>query len=602
MDALHGFRAVALLFLMAALAHPSGVAAQLLASATDSQHLSAASGVHDVRDNGAACDGVTDDSPAVAAAARDGGRVVIPPNCTLKITSTWDISRNGMEVEGSGDTSVIQPFGSTSFHSISASGKPASDWVKLARDASEGSQALTLVARGAASAGIRPGDFLWLQDAAFSSQVVRVRSVSNNEIVLDDTLLRQFTTNAGSQVMRLAPLVGVRIHNLKIDGAHLSGPDSDGVVLEVCVYCEVSGVTAVNTTGAAVAGSTDYGSTFAHLLAENAGRNGSTAAFNFWRISHSTFDDIKSFRTAGNGFQLQYSVGNHLMNITVMGSPATGRAWKYDHADYNQATSIWVEGATRLFNGINITASSSHNRFVNCAAMNNSGAGIATFGNGNHFNSFVGCTSKYNTGNAFWTGRGDNSTSVIGGEFGAQRGKTSIITASGDDFQLVGARLVDDRAVAIYGLDFDDRATGAMVAGNIFEGLPPRLDIRAAARQSMFALNHVPDGIATGGHEKENSYRDNYGGLSGAAASDLNFSASPAFPVIPAHACAEQVIAAPGALPGNAIAESWPAAMEPGLFGNMRVANPDQVTVRLCNASNVAVRPVTEVFGGRILR
>jgi hypothetical protein len=75
------------------------------------------------------------------------------------------------------------------------------------------------------------------------------------------------------------------------------------------------------------------------------------------------------------------------------------------------------------------------------------------------------------------------------------------------------------------------------------------------------------------------------------------------FPAIPNGACAlELSMPLAGASPGDSVAAGWPATLEQGLIGIMRVSAADTVGVRLCNFSGTAVDPAPAVFGATVVR
>ena len=75
------------------------------------------------------------------------------------------------------------------------------------------------------------------------------------------------------------------------------------------------------------------------------------------------------------------------------------------------------------------------------------------------------------------------------------------------------------------------------------------------------------------------------------------------FGSIAAGACsADLTFAAPGARAGDAVAAGWPAGLEAGLTGTMRVSADDTVAVRLCNLSGGSVNPAAATYGATIVR
>ena len=71
--------------------------------------------------------------------------------------------------------------------------------------------------------------------------------------------------------------------------------------------------------------------------------------------------------------------------------------------------------------------------------------------------------------------------------------------------------------------------------------------------------------------------------------------------IVPAG-CGESTFPLAGAAPGDAVAPGWPAAMEAGLLGTMRVSASGVVAVRVCNLSGTTVDPAAATFRATILR
>jgi hypothetical protein len=67
-------------------------------------------------------------------------------------------------------------------------------------------------------------------------------------------------------------------------------------------------------------------------------------------------------------------------------------------------------------------------------------------------------------------------------------------------------------------------------------------------------------------------------------------------------ACAALTFALAGALPTDGVAPIWPAAMDAGFTGSMRISAADTVEVRFCNLSGGPVDPAAQTFGAVVLR
>jgi hypothetical protein len=83
----------------------------------------------------------------------------------------------------------------------------------------------------------------------------------------------------------------------------------------------------------------------------------------------------------------------------------------------------------------------------------------------------------------------------------------------------------------------------------------------------------------------------------------LTASATLVFPPIPAATCSSDLtFSLLGANPGDAVAPGWPAALAPGLNGNMRISAAGVVSVRLCADSTGAVTPASAIFTATVVR
>jgi len=66
--------------------------------------------------------------------------------------------------------------------------------------------------------------------------------------------------------------------------------------------------------------------------------------------------------------------------------------------------------------------------------------------------------------------------------------------------------------------------------------------------------------------------------------------------------CSESTFALPGAAAGDAVAPGWPAAMESGLIGTMRVSSANTVAVRVCNLSETTMDPAAATYRATVVR
>ena len=74
------------------------------------------------------------------------------------------------------------------------------------------------------------------------------------------------------------------------------------------------------------------------------------------------------------------------------------------------------------------------------------------------------------------------------------------------------------------------------------------------------------------------------------------------FTSIAPGACAESTLSLPGASAGDSVAPGWPAALESGLIGMMRISGSNTVAVRVCNLSGTTVDPAAATFRATVVR
>ena len=66
--------------------------------------------------------------------------------------------------------------------------------------------------------------------------------------------------------------------------------------------------------------------------------------------------------------------------------------------------------------------------------------------------------------------------------------------------------------------------------------------------------------------------------------------------------CGDMTFGLPGAATGDSIAPGWPAAMESGLMGTMRVRAAGTVAVRVCNFSGTTLDPAAATYRATVVR
>jgi hypothetical protein len=74
------------------------------------------------------------------------------------------------------------------------------------------------------------------------------------------------------------------------------------------------------------------------------------------------------------------------------------------------------------------------------------------------------------------------------------------------------------------------------------------------------------------------------------------------FGSIPTGTCADSLFTLPGASAGDSVAPGWPAGLESGLIGIMRISASNTVSVRVCNFSGASVDPAAATFRATVVR
>ena len=82
----------------------------------------------------------------------------------------------------------------------------------------------------------------------------------------------------------------------------------------------------------------------------------------------------------------------------------------------------------------------------------------------------------------------------------------------------------------------------------------------------------------------------------------LTVAAALDFASIAPGACADSTFSMPGASAGDSVAPGWPAGLESGLIGMMRISASNTVAVRVCNLSGTTVDPAAATFRATVVR
>jgi hypothetical protein len=74
------------------------------------------------------------------------------------------------------------------------------------------------------------------------------------------------------------------------------------------------------------------------------------------------------------------------------------------------------------------------------------------------------------------------------------------------------------------------------------------------------------------------------------------------FASLPPGTCGDSMFSLPGASAGDSVAAGWPAGLESGLIGIMRISASNTVSVRVCNLSGAALDPAAATFRATVVR
>jgi hypothetical protein len=209
---------------------------------------------------------------------------------------------------------------------------------------------------------------------------------------------------------------------------------------------------------------------------------------------------ISSLNNTGFGFGVHTGANGTFTNVTVdKAGSGTGRPCKIHASSYNTFNSLTCKnGPTGGYNGLDINYYSSHNTFNNCVVTNNSGHGIAGFGNYNAFNKFVNCTVKGNTGNQLDQGKSalgfynDANWEISGGTYTGASTSLNMWQINGINAYVHNVSLVGPGNV---GIEIANSGNNGCYNSNSFSGtLTAGYDIDNNGTGNLFNSNTTPDG------------------------------------------------------------------------------------------------------------
>lgn len=482
---------------------------------------SAPSSSLNVRNFGAQGNGSADATAAINAAItelnRSGGTLLFPCGTYVISESLEPITTSNSTIAGPENPRscvTLKLSGDQSIEVIKVKGGGLGAKQSLVRDAT--GNTFTLAPGAAVASGIRPGSYILISDVGIRSngpnspvvatqEVVKVAAVNNDTVEIAGHFAHTFPLqsdipNRGGnpfvQVLR-APATNVTVARLHLDGSQHAGPSAQALSVTYAVQSTISDIEVtgfIQKPGPTdvILFDTGYGNSLRNVRCVHCG-NGAKSnghGINMDRQSFATILNLIIKNTAD-----QYSFGfdsnglnwSKLSNVKIDGGGANGRPFKLLRSSYNLLDHIDVRNGGGNHNGINIADMSTNNMFTHCSALSNTRSGIATFGNWNSYNTFIDCTSMYNTGTAFGQSRDafgtlqDHHTKIVGGTYCCNRtsAPSALLQVNSDSFMLSGATIYSDGTQVSTGVALGKGHRGCDIVGVHFSGLPSNQNIVA---------------------------------------------------------------------------------------------------------------------------
>ena len=478
-----------------------------------------------VQNYGALGNGAADDTAAInraiAALPEHGGAILYFPCGIYPIgSSLTPIRTSETTVTGPITNCVtLKAIGSNSLTLLEVGGPGMTASVPISSDTT--SNTFTVASGGLASIGITQGSLVLLSDRARQTngptsplicdqQVVRVSGVSGDTATIENTFSTPFTVAGGSYVKNIVrPVVADTISYLTFDGSANTGSSTMAVKLDYAISSRIMFVSVQNFMGRGLSGGVVLDTGYLNHLHDSTcyqcGNGGGTSNYsvNLRRQTSAIVRNVKITNTASQwifSFVMSETHYSTISDVVVDAGGADGRPFKLLRSSHNTITNVTAKNGAGGHNGFSITDVSTYNTFTNCVALNNSGKGIATFGNYNQHNTFTNCTVKYNQDAQFgqfaaYDGTfNDHYTTIQGGTFCCARGISTIMAISSNHFSLTNAAISDDLGHAGDGLTIS--GSYATINNNQFWGFQPVHDIFvfSGVSTSTYSGNTVPDG------------------------------------------------------------------------------------------------------------
>jgi hypothetical protein len=478
-----------------------------------------------VQDYGALGNDVADDTAAIdraiAALPEHGGAVLYFPCGIYQISSSLTpIRTSETTVTGPSTNCVtLKAIGANSITILEVAGPGLSASVLLSADTT--SNTFTVGSGGLAELGIQPDSLVLVSDQATQTngptsplicdqQLVRVAAVSGDTATIEGSFSTPFTVAGGSYVQKVVnPVLADTISYLAFDASSNTGSNTMAVKLDYAVSSRIMFVAVMNFLGTGVSGGilldTGYLNHLHDSTCYRCGNGGETCndSVNLRRQTSAIVRNVKITNTAQQAvfsFVMNDTHYSTISSVIVDAGGANGRPFKLLRSSHNTITGVTAENGGGAHNGFSITDVSTYNTFTNCVALNNTGKGIAMFGNYNEHNTFNNCTAKYNQDAQFGQGPAydgtynDHYTTINGGTFCCARGISTIMAISSNYSALTGASISDDLGHAADGLTVS--GSNSTIHDNQFQGFQPLHDIYvfSGLSSSSYSGNSVPDG------------------------------------------------------------------------------------------------------------
>lgn len=356
-------------------------------------------------DHGAAGDGRTDDTAALAAclaaalaAQRAGRPAEIVVSRTHLVTDTLLVRQlpAPLAIRGAGAAAGFIAGGGgrmTCLHvrAGGARGEP----VAIVSPAQAGSRVIEVADAG----GLQAADILLVTNATGYRQdrrqgLVVAAAVQGRAVTLAGGLPFAIDPQLPARLQAQTMTAGLTVENLSFRRGSATG-EASGLRVEYCRSPRISGIRSDGFNGHLSSGQAYgpcLGGRYVDLADRGSGSRPEIDSIKFWGVSEAEIADVTSRESGGFGIGISFVSGSRLDRLTVEG--ANGRGLKLFGSCANRLSGLRVVGSDKT--GLSISGGSSFNRFTGVEAIGNRESGVWLNGTANNNNRFERVVSRDN--------------------------------------------------------------------------------------------------------------------------------------------------------------------------------------------------------------